>query len=177
MKISIEVELSPEEIPHATELFSVLHKISSSIRPRNTKKLFMELLVQIEKRFSLFFSTLFFIFFLSLSCSSFLISLPLSLFSLFLPSSPSSPSPSSSPSLSPSLVFRCAIESLCYALFFVGLFLLFPFFEICSNHISSFTLILINILLLFFLAPLFYFSLKNLPSSLSIFFFLKKKFF
>ena len=49
MKINIEIDLSADEIPHATELFAILHKISSSIRPKNTKRLFMDLLTKLEE--------------------------------------------------------------------------------------------------------------------------------
>jgi len=40
MRIAIELELQPEEIPLATELFNVLQKIAGHIRPKNTRGLY-----------------------------------------------------------------------------------------------------------------------------------------
>jgi len=50
MKLSIEIDLQPDEIPLATELFAVLHKITTNIRPKNSKKLFVDLLSRLEER-------------------------------------------------------------------------------------------------------------------------------
>jgi hypothetical protein len=48
MKISIEVELQPEEIPLAVEMFQVLRQIADHVRPTNTKALFVTLIQRLE---------------------------------------------------------------------------------------------------------------------------------
>jgi len=48
MKLTIEVELQPEEIPLAVEMFQVLRQIADQVRPTNTKALFSSLLQRLE---------------------------------------------------------------------------------------------------------------------------------
>lgn len=48
MKLKIEVELQPEEIPLATELFNILRQISTFVKPANIVAIFKELIAKLE---------------------------------------------------------------------------------------------------------------------------------
>jgi len=47
MKLTIEIELQPDEIPLATELFHILKQISN-VKPKNSPELFKTLLAKLE---------------------------------------------------------------------------------------------------------------------------------
>lgn len=48
MKLSIEIELQPEELPLATELLKVLKQLTQSVRTRNADRLFKASLTRAE---------------------------------------------------------------------------------------------------------------------------------
>ncbi len=51
MKLTIEIELQPEEIPLAKELFALLHRISNTnVKPKNTDQLFHTLISALSEQ-------------------------------------------------------------------------------------------------------------------------------
>ena len=48
MKLSIEIELQPDEIALATELFAILKSLTKQVKPKNTGVLFKQLISKIE---------------------------------------------------------------------------------------------------------------------------------
>lgn len=48
MKLTIEVELQPDEIPLATELLSVLRTFTNQIKPKNAPLIYRQLLARLE---------------------------------------------------------------------------------------------------------------------------------
>ena len=50
MRIAIEVDISPEEIPLARDLFAVLHQITTQIRPKDTRRLFQNVISALHGR-------------------------------------------------------------------------------------------------------------------------------
>jgi hypothetical protein len=48
MKLTIEVELQPDEIPLATELLSILRTFTNQIKPKNASMLYRQLVARFE---------------------------------------------------------------------------------------------------------------------------------
>lgn len=49
MKLTIEIEITPEEIPLATELFAILKQLSSNVKPKNSIELFKTIILQLQE--------------------------------------------------------------------------------------------------------------------------------
>lgn len=50
MKLTIEVELQPEEIPLASELFKILRQITTHVKAKNAPQLFKGLITKLEDK-------------------------------------------------------------------------------------------------------------------------------